>query len=221
MIELILDGVSKRIHKKWVLRNINLKMTSGHVYGLEGINGSGKTMLMRLVIGLIYANEGEVRINGRVLGKDMEFPESIGFLIENPSFLDAYSGLENLEFLTSIGKKLSIEELKKILNRVGLSEENQKKKYGKYSLGMKQRLGIAAAIMEAAQILVLDEPMNGLDEDGVALIRKIIEEERNRGALVLLSCHDKEILRSLSDELVVIEDGSIKYVTINEQRKIY
>jgi len=221
MIELILDGVSKRIHKKWVLRNINLKMTSGHVYGLEGINGSGKTMLMRLVIGLIYANEGEVRINGRVLGKDMEFPESIGFLIENPSFLDAYSGLENLEFLTSIGKKLSIEELKKILNRVGLSEENQKKKYGKYSLGMKQRLGIAAAIMEAAQILVLDEPMNGLDEDGVALIRKIIEEERNRGALVLLSCHDKEILRSLSDEIVVIEDGSIKYVTINEQRKIY
>ncbi|HEY9575256.1 MAG TPA: ATP-binding cassette domain-containing protein, partial [Lachnospiraceae bacterium] len=204
MIELILDGVSKRIHKKWVLRNINLKMTSGHVYGLEGINGSGKTMLMRLVIGLIYANEGEVRINGRVLGKDMEFPESIGFLIENPSFLDAYSGLENLEFLTSIGKKLSIEELKKILNRVGLSEENQKKKYGKYSLGMKQRLGIAAAIMEAAQILVLDEPMNGLDEDGVALIRKIIEEERNRGALVLLSCHDKEILRSLSDEIVVI-----------------
>lgn len=201
--------VSKVIHKNKVLDQINYTMQSGKIYGIQGINGSGKTMLMRTIIGLIHPTTGRILIDGREIGKELEFPESIGFLLENPAFLDRYSGYQNLEMLASIKDKISSEEIKKVLMRVGLDEEAAKKKYRKYSLGMKQRLGIAAAIMEKPELLILDEPTNALDTEGVNLVKDIIRQEKNRGALVVLSCHDFEVLEELSDEIIKLENGRI------------
>nr|WP_296957437.1 ATP-binding cassette domain-containing protein [uncultured Mediterraneibacter sp.] len=201
--------VSKVIHKNKVLDQINYTMQSGKIYGIQGINGSGKTMLMRTIIGLIHPTTGRILIDGREIGKELEFPESIGFLLENPAFLDRYSGYQNLEMLASIKEKISSEEIKKALMRVGLDEEAAKKKYRKYSLGMKQRLGIAAAIMENPELLILDEPTNALDTEGVNLVKDIIRKEKNRGALVVLSCHDFKVLEELSDEIIKLENGRI------------
>ena len=166
-------------------------------------------MLMRTIIGLIHPTTGRILIDGREIGKELEFPESIGFLLENPAFLDRYSGYQNLEMLASIKEKISSEEIKKALMRVGLDEEAAKKKYRKYSLGMKQRLGIAAAIMENPELLILDEPTNALDTEGVNLVKDIIRKEKNRGALVVLSCHDFKVLEELSDEIIKLENGRI------------
>ena len=182
--------------------------TSGAIVGLKGINGSGKTMLMRLVSGLIKPTQGKIRINEHTLGQDISFPESIGILLENPAFLDPYSGLENLRMLASIKNTVKDEQIKKVIEIVGLDPED-KKKYRKYSLGMKQRLGIAAAIMESPDIIILDEPTNSLDSDGVSIVKDIVTRERNRGALVILACHDYEVLRLLADEIYVIEKGRI------------
>lgn len=209
MVEIEVKDLSKVIHKNIVLDNITCSMHSGKVYGLQGINGSGKTMLMRAIIGLIRASSGQILINGKELGKEIEFPESIGFLLENPTFLDRYSGVQNLMMLASVKKEISSVEIEKALRVVGLDEEAANKKYRKYSLGMKQRLGIAAAIMEQPDIIVLDEPTNALDSSGIEMVKKIIEEEKRRGALVIISCHDLTVLENLSDEIVKLENGKI------------
>lgn len=200
--------LSKVIRKNMVLDGISMKMIPGRIYGFRGINGSGKTMLMRCIIGLIHATEGSVIIDGKVIGKDIEFPESIGFLLENPAFLDGYTGLQNLRMLTSLKGGMSDEELIKLLERVGLKDAAGKK-YKKYSLGMKQRLGIAAAVMENPDILVLDEPTNALDTEGIECVKKIILEQKERGALIILSCHDTDILINLSDEIFSLENGKV------------
>ena len=205
-IELV--DVTKRIHKNTVIDHVSATFTSGAIVGLKGINGSGKTMLMRLVSGLIKPTQGKIRINEHTLGQDISFPESIGILLENPAFLDPYSGLENLRMLASIKNTVKDEQIKKVIEIVGLDPED-KKKYRKYSLGMKQRLGIAAAIMESPDIIILDEPANSLDSDGVSIVKDIVTRERNRGALVILACHDYEVLRLLADEIYVIEKGRI------------
>ena len=152
MTKIELKHVSKTIHKNEVLHDISFMMESGKIYGFQGVNGSGKTMLMRIIIGLIHPTNGSVEINGKVLGRELEFPESIGFLLENPAFLDRYSGYSNLKLLAEIQNNISDAEIKEVLSLVGLNEEASKKKYRKYSLGMKQRLGIAAAIMENPDI---------------------------------------------------------------------
>ena len=205
-IELV--DVTKRIHKNTVIDHVSATFTSGAIVGLKGINGSGKTMLMRFVSGLIKPTQGKIRINEHTLGQDISFPESIGILLENPAFLDPYSGLENLRMLASIKNTVKDEQIKKVIEIVGLDPED-KKKYRKYSLGMKQRLGIAAAIMESPDIIILDEPTNSLDSDGVSIVKDIVTRERNRGALVILACHDYEVLRLLADEIYVIEKGRI------------
>ena len=205
-IELV--DVTKRIHKNTVIDHVSATFTSGAIVGLKGINGSGKTMLMRLVSGLIKPTQGKIRINEHTLGQDISFPESIGILLENPAFLDPYSGLENLRMLASIKNTVKDEQIKKVIEIVGLDPED-KKKYRKYSLGMKQRLGIAAAIMESPDIIILDEPTNSLDSDGVSIVKHIVARGRNRGALVILACHDYEVLRLLADEIYVIEKGRI------------
>ena len=168
MAEIVLDHVTKKIRGSTVVDDISISFAPGVISGLKGVNGSGKTMLMRLVSGLIYPTSGEVRIDGKVLGHGITFPESIGVLIENPAFLGNYSGYENLEMLSSIRGLIDAARIHEVLETVGLSE-NANKKYKKYSLGMKQRLGIAAAIMEKPDILVLDEPTNALDDSGVSL----------------------------------------------------
>ncbi len=199
----------KKIGSNVVLSNVNLTMTAGKIYGLKGKNGSGKTMLMRAIAGLISATEGQVIIDGKVLGKDMSFPESIGLLIENPAFLPTYSGFENLRMIASIKNIISDEDIKAVIERVGLNPED-KKKYKKYSLGMKQKLGIACAIMEKPDIVILDEPVNAVDEEGIKVIREILDELKKEGKIIILACHDKEELFFLSDEIIEIDCGVIK-----------
>ena len=173
MTTIDIKNITKIIKKNTVLDNISLTMSSGKIYGFQGINGSGKTMLMRCIIGLIHPTSGCISINGKFLGKDIEFPESIGFLLENPAFLDGYTGIENLRMLTKLNSNLTDTELNTILDKVELTDAGNKK-YKKYSLGMKQRLGIAAAVMEHPDILILDEPTNALDTNGINIVKDII-----------------------------------------------
>lgn len=203
-----IEDMSKSIKQKMVLEDISLTMIDGKTYGLKGINGSGKTMLMRVISGLIYPTKGRVLINGEELGKDLSFPKHMGLLLENPSFLDSYTGYDNLKMLASLNGFVRDDEIINSLNRVGLQPDD-KRKYRKYSLGMKQRLGIAAAIMERPEILILDEPLNALDTNGVQLFSKIITEEKSRGALIILACHEEEKLKEYADVIIVMENGKI------------
>ena len=203
------NKLTKKIGSATVLSDVSVKMENGKIYGLKGKNGSGKTMLMRAISGLISPTEGEVIIDGKVLGKDMSFPQSIGVLIENPAFLPTYSGFDNLKMIASIKNIISDDEIKSVITRVGLNPED-KKKYKKYSLGMKQKLGIACAIMEKPDIIILDEPVNAVDEEGLRIIREVLDELKKEGKIIILACHDKEELFFLSDEIIEIENGVIK-----------
>jgi len=198
----------KTIKKSIVLNHVNVRFESGRVYGLKGKNGSGKTMLMRAISGLIKPTQGQVDINGQILGMDISIPSSIGVLIENPAFIGNETGFWNLKILASIKGIISDEDIKNTLAKVGLNPED-KRKYYKYSLGMKQRLGIAAAVMENPDIIILDEPINALDDDGVECVRKVIEEAKSRGAIIIIACHDSEELNLLSDEIIQISEGKI------------
>ncbi len=191
-----------------ILDNINITFESGKCYGLKGKNGSGKTMLMRAVSGLITATKGVVIIDGETLGKEISFPRSIGVLIENPAFIANYTGYKNLELLACIQNRIGKEEIRKTMEDVGL-EPDDKRKYRKYSLGMKQKLGIASAFMEKPDIIILDEPINAIDEAGVIKVKKMIQEAKNRGAIIITACHDAEELQELSDEIIQIAEGRI------------
>lgn len=208
MMNIKISHVSKTIKNNPVIKDISMELQSGAVYGFKGINGSGKTMLMRLISGLIRPSQGEISMNGKILGKDISFPNSISVFLENPAFLDAYSGFNNLKLLASIKSVASDDDIRNTLLRVGLDPDSNKK-YKKYSLGMKQRLGIAAAIMEKPEIVILDEPTNSLDEDGVDLVKHIVRNEKERGALVIVSCHDEGILKGMSDEVFLLEQGRL------------
>ena len=203
-----LKDVSKKIKGSVVLDHVSVKFDSGKVYGLQGKNGSGKTMLMRAICGLITVSEGEIDIDGKILHKDMSFPKSIGALLENPSFLNNYTGLENLKLLADIQGKIDDGELKECLIKVGLDPEDRRS-YRKYSLGMKQKLGIAAAIMGNPEIVILDEPINAIDESGVGNIRKILAELKQKGSIIIVACHDRDELELLSDEIIKISEGRI------------
>lgn len=204
-------NVTKFIGKNKILDNITLTIQSGKVTGLKGINGSGKTMMMRLIAGLIYASSGSVSIDNKILGKDVAFPQNIGIMLENPAFLNRYNGYDNLRIIADIRNTINENRIQEVMNLVGL-DKNGKKKYGKFSLGMKQRLGIAAAIMEYPSILLLDEPTNALDESGIEMVREIIFSERERGATVIVSSHDSDFLESVSECIVEIQEGKIKNI---------
>ena len=208
----ICENVTKVIQKVTVLENISCRFENGHIYGLWGKNGSGKTMLMRVVSGLVRPTQGRVMIDGEELGYG--FPKSMGMLIENPAFLDSYTGFGNLKLLASIRGKVGDDEIRNTLKRVGL-DPNDKRVYRKYSLGMRQRLGIACAIMEKPDLILLDEPINALDVQGVSQIKAILEEEKRRGALILISCHDADEMNALADIVFLMESGRI----VEQKRK--
>lgn len=212
MTEIEVKNLCKTINKNMVLDNINLHMVSGQVYGFQGINGSGKTMLMRALIGLIHPTSGTILIDQKELGKDMDFPKSIGFLLENPTFLDMYSGPDNLRLLAGVDNNISADminkEIDSLIQEVGLKSAGNKK-YKKYSLGMKQRLGIAAAVLGNPDIVVLDEPTNALDDDGKDMVKRIVKMQKERGALVIISCHEMQTLEELSDEIIRLREGRI------------
>lgn len=207
-MEVSIENVSKTIKQAEILTDINLKMCGGKVYGLQGQNGSGKTMLMRMIAGLIRPTTGDVKINGDILGETKDFPTSMGILIENPAFLPNYTGLKNLELLAGIQARVNDSQIRQTLANVGLNPSDRRK-VRKYSLGMKQRLGIAAAIMEQPDLILLDEPTNALDIAGVKQIYNLICRERERGALIVLASHDAEVLKNVSDEIFTIRDGRI------------
>ena len=201
-------SVTKVLRKITVLEDVNLILESGTIYGLRGVNGSGKTMLMRLIAGLIRPTRGEVFLDGKQLGKDLSFPPDMGMLIENPAFLDGYTAAQNLRLLAGIRKKVTEERIREVLEQVGLGWED-KRKYRQFSLGMKQRLGIAGAVLEHPQLLLIDEPTNALDTDGIQMVQRLLLEEKKRGALIVLACHDFSILQSLSDVLYSVKEGRV------------
>ena len=203
-----LKCVTKKIKQDILLDNISLEFQGGKVYGLQGKNGSGKTMLMRAICGLITLSDGEINIDGEILHKDISFPRSIGALLENPSFLNGCTGLENLKLLADIQGGIEEKELRDCLTKVGLDADD-KRIYRKYSLGMKQKLGIAAAIMGSPDIVILDEPINAIDEAGIEKVREILRGLKESGSVIIVACHDKEELELLSDEIIKISKGRI------------
>lgn len=199
---------TKIIRKQVVLDNINLNIEQGKIYGFVGSNGSGKTMLFRAICGLIKPTKGYIKIQGETLHKDISFPREVGVIIESPGFWDHLTGFENLKLLANIKNIIGNEEIKFALERVGLKKDDTRE-FKKYSLGMKQRLAVAQAIMESPNLLILDEPTNALDEDGVKLIRNIILEENKRGATVLIASHNKEDIYTLADKTFKMVDGKL------------
>ena len=205
-----IDDLTKVIDKHKVLDKVSIKLEKGKIYGIKGKNGSGKTMLLRAICGLIKPTEGEVRVGEKVIGKDAAFPESVGVLIENPGFIPSFSGYENLKMLADIKKLIGKEDIEAVMEKVGLEKACFKKKYRTYSLGMKQMLGIAAAIMEKPDLILLDEPTNALDEESVRKLLDILREEKGRGACIVLASHDMEELTLLSDIIFIMEEGRLR-----------
>ncbi len=208
-MKITVKNATKIIKGAVILKDVQIELESGKVYGLQGPNGGGKTMLMRLISGLIRPTRGYVYIDDKQLGKDIDFPPSIGVLIENPAFLPNYTGVQNLELLARIQARVGLEQIRQTITEVGLQPDD-KRKYRKYSLGMKQRLGIAAAVMEQPDLIILDEPTNALDEEGVERICQMIRRERDRGALIIMACHDARILESVSDMIYTVVDGYVE-----------
>ena len=196
----------KSIKSRPILNNVSYNFEYGKIYGIYGHNGSGKTMLLRAIAGLLVPDSGSVVIDGKVLHKDMSFPPSIGIVIENMNLLAQYNAFDNLKILGKIKKTATDEDIKTALERVGLKSDLKVKKF---SLGMKQRLGIASAIMEIPDLVILDEPTNALDANGVEITKKIIAEEKERSALVIITCHEQEILEDVCDVIYTIEHGKI------------
>ena len=209
MNELKLINVCKNFGKKEVLKDISLNIRSHQVIGLVGENGCGKTVLMKIIIGLMKASKGQVIYNDKLLKKDMDYLPSVGFIIENPSFFNELNGYENLKLLADIRKKISDKEILAWLEKVGLKDINYK--VDDYSLGMKQRLALAQALMEDEEVLILDEPTNSLDEKSVELFHQLIKEEKDKGKIIIISSHNKYDIEKLSDEVYRIRQGNLYY----------
>lgn len=214
-----LDNIEKSIKGNQVLNQVSFEFESGKIYGIYGRNGSGKTMLMRMILGLIHSDHGSVTIDGKIIGKDIDFPESVGAMIENPGFFPYATGYENLKMLADIKGKIDENDIREAIQKVGLDDQ-EKRVVAKYSMGMKQRLAIAQAIMEKTDLLVLDEPTNALDQEGVDVFRKIIQSEAKRGTLIIISSHNKEDIDILSDIKIRMELGKIVDYADNSQREV-
>ncbi|WP_144100603.1 ATP-binding cassette domain-containing protein [Blautia luti] len=213
-----IENLNKQFKNQLVLNNINVKFSNGHIYGIIGRNGSGKTVLLKCICGFLKPTTGVISVNHKIVGKDIDFPENVGFIIETPGFLLNYSGYKNLRYLASIRKKIDSNEIKESMSLVGLDSAD-KKHVGKYSMGMRQRLGIAQAIMEKPDILVLDEPMNALDKNGVEEMRRLFLKMKSEGKLILLTSHNREDIEILCDEVYEMEEGilnKLKENTVNE-----
>lgn len=196
----------KSIKSRPILNNVSYNFEYGKIYGIYGHNGSGKTMLLRAIAGLLVPDSGSVVIDEKVLHKDMSFPPSIGIVIENMNLLPQYNAFDNLKILGKIKKTATDEDIKTALERVGLKSDLKVKKF---SLGMKQRLNIAQAVFEKQKIILLDEPTNALDNDGVQLIYKLLKEEKERGALVVITTHHKEDLEEVCDVVLKMTEGEL------------
>lgn len=204
-----IENLTKKFGDVTALENVNLSFERGKIYGIIGRNGSGKTVLFKLITGYLKPTGGRVVVNGKEIGKDVDFAENIGIIIENPGFLNGYTGYKNLAYLAGIRNVIGREEIRESMEKVGLDPDSGKK-VGKYSLGMKQRLGIAQAIMEDPEILILDEPMNSLDNQGVEDVRELLMGLRDEGKTILLASHNKEDIEILCDEVYEMDRGRLR-----------
>lgn len=200
-----IKNLSKKIKDKQVLNYVNLELEKGHIYGFHGRNASGKTMLFRAISGLIKPSEGEVVVGGKSISGNV-FPDNMGLIIENVGFWPYYTGFKNLKILASIKNKITDNQILETIKRVGLNPKS-KKTYKQYSLGMKQKLGIAQAIMEEPELIIMDEPTNSLDIESVENVRKILLEEKSKGVTILLASHNREDLDILCDKIYLIDKG--------------
>jgi len=205
-----IDHLTKKIKNDTVLQDINLSCEKNRIYGFTGRNGSGKTMLFKAIAGLIQPTEGFIRIAGTQIGKEHAYPVSVGVMIENIGLWPYLSAMENLKVLASIRHIVTKQDLVQVIKRVGLNPAD-KKPFGKFSLGMKQRLVLAQAIMEEPDLLILDEPTNAIDVDGVALFRQIVQEEKNRGATILIASHSMDDFDTFCDNIYAIQEGVLYF----------
>lgn len=196
----------KKYGTQTVLDHVSLSLKKGEIIGIVGRNGSGKTVLFKSICGFTPLTEGKITVCGQIIGKDTDMAENVGVIIENPGFLDNYSGFKNLKFLAMVHNRIGDEEIRKGMEMVGL-DPSSRKWVGKYSMGMRQRLGLAQAIMEDPDILILDEPMNGLDNQGVEDMRKLLMEERDRGKTILLASHNPADIEILCDSVYEMDHG--------------
>ncbi len=197
---ILVEHVYKSFGKEQVLRDISMTISPGEIVGVVGNNGSGKTVLMKCICGFLRPDQGMVTVNGRRVGRDCDFPDSLGIIIETPGFIPSMSGYRNLKTLASLKGRIGKKEILEALDQVGLSK-SMYRAVGKYSLGMRQRLGIAQAIMENPVVLVLDEPFNGLDKSTVEEMRQVLCERREQGKAILLASHNGEDIRILCDQV--------------------
>lgn len=198
--------LSLTIKKTEILKKVSISFEKGKIHGLIGRNGSGKTMLMKCICGFIKPTEGTISVDGKLIGKDCDFPNSVGIIIETPGFIPYYSGYKNLKLLADLNKKISKEQIRRSMEQVGL-DPDLKRHIRKYSLGMRQRLGLAQAIMEDPELLILDEPMNGLDKDGVADMRKYLLNLKEQGKTILIASHSAEDIEILCDTVCEMDKG--------------
>ncbi len=215
-MKLIVENVSKSIKRRKILDNISMEMESGNIYGICGRNGSGKTMLFRALSGLMRLDAGRVIWDGRELHRDFAILPKLGIVLEHTGLHPSMTGKKNLLFLASLTKTIGQKEVCETMRRVGL-DANDKRTYGKYSMGMKQRMAIAQAVMERPDIIFLDGPTYGLDEAGIRDIRNLIAEEKERGALILLASHNRDDVDILADTVYHISDGKIVKGRIMEE----
>lgn len=209
--EIFVENVTKAFGGQEVLKTVCVKFERGKIYGIVGRNGSGKTVLLKCICGLLYPSTGTVTVGGKVVGKDVDYPENVGFIIETPGFLPRYSGLKNLKYLAAVRGKVKKDEIRKYMELVGLNPDD-KKHVGNYSLGMRQRLGIAQALMENPDILILDEPMNALDNNGVEEMRTVLLKMKEQGKLIIIASHVRDDIDILCDEVYGIDAGIMKKI---------
>lgn len=202
------NNLSKRFKEEYVLKNVNVSFEQGKIHGIIGKNGSGKSMLFKSICGFVIPSEGEIIVEGKRVGKDVDFPKNLGVIIETPGFIPQYSGYKNLKLLASLQGKINADEIRQAMERVSLNPD-MRKAVRKYSLGMRQRLGLAQAIMESPSIYVLDEPMNGLDKEGVHDMREILKSFREEGKTVLIASHYAEDIEELADDVCEMDHGEL------------
>jgi len=203
-----LNNVRKTIKGREILNDVTFTINKGSIVGFVGHNGSGKSMLFRIIAGLVKPTSGEVSLFGETLHCTISFPRSAGVILEKPGFLEQYSGFDNLKFLADIQGKIGADQIKTSMRQLGLDPEDRRK-VKTYSLGMKQKLAIAQAIMEKPDLILLDEPMNGLDEDSVHNVYQLIRQEKARGATILLTSHHKADIEALCDEVYKVSAGTV------------
>lgn len=212
---IIVRDVSKDFGEEQVLKGVTRSFERGKIHGIVGNNGSGKTVLMKCICGFLFPTRGTVTVNGLRVGIDTDFPPDMGIIIETPGFLPNMSGVKNLELLASLNRKIGLEEIADAIRRTGL-DPCMKKPVSKYSLGMRQRLGIAQAIMENPSLLILDEPFNGLDKYGVAQMRKLIKGLSKEGKTILLASHNQADIDELCDTVCEMDAGVMKMIRGND-----